>query len=88
MKIFTDSSTRLTVYIHTNDHIPAHVHVFKGSYKIGRSNVKINLGDKNTPPTIVKVDKMDQKDVKLAWKLVTQHQEKFLQEWYKIHGFP
>ena len=88
MKIFTDPSAGLTVNIHTDDHRPAHVHVYKGSPKTGRPSVKINLGDKDTPPAIVKVDTMDPKDVKLAWKLVAQHQEEFLQRWYQIHGFP
>jgi hypothetical protein len=29
-KIIEDSKNNLVVYIYTNDHIPAHVHVFKG----------------------------------------------------------
>jgi hypothetical protein len=88
VRIFIDPSSNFTVVIYTNDHDPPHVHIFKGSQKTRRPTVKINLGNKNTPPSIVKVDKMDKKDVKLAWKLVAQHQEEFLHQWYKIHGFP
>jgi Domain of unknown function (DUF4160) len=88
MKIFEETSQNFTVHIYTNDHLPAHVHIFKGSKKAGRPSVKINIGNENTPPEVIKVDGMQRQDVKLAWRLVVQHQEMFLKRWLQIHGFP
>ncbi len=57
MKILVDESQNLYLYIYTDDHTPAHVHVFKGRKNDGnRHNVKINLGNEDEPPSIVKAD--------------------------------
>jgi hypothetical protein len=86
--IFEDRQNGLTVYIYTNDHVPAHVHVFVG--RKGSRNqpgIKINLGSENQAPSLVTVHpSISNRDVINALKLVAEHQEIFLQEWNRIHG--
>jgi hypothetical protein len=88
-KIFEDQQNGLTtVYIYSDDHLPAHVHVFigrKGSR--GQAGIKINLGSEDKAPRLVKADTgISTKDLKKALKLVADHQELFLKEWNRIHG--
>ncbi len=89
MKVFVDESQSLYFYIYTDDHIPAHVHVFKGRKNEGnRHNVKINIGNEDEPPSIVKADlDMRNTDIKAAWRLVAENQEFLLNKWQEIHGF-
>jgi len=57
------------VRIYLNDHIPAHVHVFKGS-----GEAKINIGDENLAPEWISVSPgMSDKDAVKALKLVADH---------------
>jgi hypothetical protein len=78
----------ITVYIYSDDHSPAHVHVFigrKGSR--GQADIKINLGSEDEAPRLVKAHpSISTKDLKKALKLVADHQELFLKEWNQIHG--
>ncbi|MCA6590274.1 MAG: DUF4160 domain-containing protein [Pseudanabaena sp.] len=89
MKILVDESQNLYLYIHTDDHTPAHVHVFKGRKNDGnRHNVKINLGNEDEPPSIVKADSdIRNVDIKAALRLVNDNQETLLKKWSEIHGF-
>jgi hypothetical protein len=87
-KIFEDPRHSLTVFIYTNDHVPAHVHVFLGR-KSSRNQpgIKINLGSEDQAPSLVTVDpSISNRDAIRALKLVAAHQELFLQEWNRIHG--
>jgi hypothetical protein len=88
MKILEDKSQNLYVYIYTNDHIPAHVHVFKGRKNdTNKHEVKINIGNENEPPSIVKAHPdMKEDDIKAAWRLVADNQETLLKKWNEIHG--
>ena len=87
MKILVDKSQNLYLYIHTDDHTPAHVHVFKGRKNDrNRSNVKINIGNEDEPPSIVKADSDMRHDIKAAWRLVADNQEILLNKWNEIHG--
>jgi hypothetical protein len=88
MKVLEAEKQNLYVYIHTNDHDPAHVHIFKGRKNDANIyEIKINLGTENTPPSIVKVNpNLSKKDVKAAWQLVADHQEILLKKWEEIHG--
>jgi hypothetical protein len=88
MKILTDESQNLYFYIYTDDHTPAHIHVFKGRKNDGnRHNVKINIGNEDEPPSIVKADPdMRNADIKAAWQLVAENQEFLLNRWNQIHG--
>jgi hypothetical protein len=88
VKILADKSQNLYLYIYTDDHTPAHVHVFKGRKHDGNnSNIKINIGNENEPPSIVKADSdMRNDDIKAAWRLVANNQEILLNKWNEIHG--
>jgi Domain of unknown function (DUF4160) len=72
------------VVIYPNDHIPAHVHVVKGS-----GEVRIDLGsiEAEILPSIMSISgKISDKDVVKALRLVAEHQSELLDEWGKIHG--
>jgi Domain of unknown function (DUF4160) len=88
MKVLEDERQNLYVYVHTNDHDPAHVHIFKGRKNdTNRYEIKINLGSENIPPFIVKANPdMAKKDIKAAWQLVADNQETLLEKWKEIHG--
>jgi hypothetical protein len=88
MKIFTDKEQNLNVYIFSNDHLPAHVHIFKGSKNEANIyNVKINIGGENERPSVVKThESIKRSDINAALELVFEKQEIFLKEWVRIHG--
>ena len=67
--------------IYTNDHPPAHVHVFRAE-----GEVVISLGDENTPPQVRENVGMSRKDECKALMIVGDHQDEFLVEWRRIHG--
>lgn len=70
------------VRIYLNDHIPAHVHVFKGG-----GEAKINIGDENLAPQWVWVSsEMTDKDAVKALQLVADHQLELLKKWREYHG--
>ena len=87
MKVLTDLGRNLYVYIYTNDHTPAHVHIFRGRKNdINRYEVKINIGNENEPPLVVKANpKMSNDDIRAAWELVADNQENLLEKWNQIH---
>jgi Domain of unknown function (DUF4160) len=69
------------VVIYPNDHLPSHVHVFKGS-----GEVRINLGDEDISPTLMTITgQIGDKDVVKALYLVKEHQADLLAQWRKIH---
>jgi hypothetical protein len=87
--ILSDSSANLFVYIFTNDHDPAHVHVFKGRKRSSRKGyIKINIGNSSSPPSLVIVTDEDvkSKDILKALNLVAEHQEYLLKRWSEYHG--
>ena len=87
-KVLEDLQNNLFVYIYTNDHIPAHVHIFKGTKNhANQIEIKINIGSQLEPPTLVIAhDKMKNKDLVMALKLVANNQEMLLIKWQEIHG--
>jgi hypothetical protein len=70
----------LRVIIFTDDHEPAHVHVF------GDGQAKINLIGPNGAPTLVWVEGMKANELRRAVQLVRDQQEQFLARWREIHG--
>jgi hypothetical protein len=62
--------------------------VFKGRKNDGnRHDVKINIGNEDEPPSIVKAaPDMKNDDIKRAWRLVAENQEFLLNRWNEIHG--
>jgi hypothetical protein len=87
-KIIEDSKNNLVVYIYTNDHISAHVHVFKGKKNdANQMEIKINIGSEEAPPTLVKADdRIKNKDIVAALKLIAANQEILLSKGKEIHG--
>ena len=65
------------IVIWPNDHLPPHIHVFKGD-----AEVKIELVE----PRIFNVEgKISNKDLAKALSLVIEHQVELLKKWKKIH---
>jgi hypothetical protein len=67
----------LRVVIFTNDHDPAHVHVF------GDGQAKINLLGS---PELVWAEGMTRGEVRKAMDVVAEHQALLLAKWREIHG--
>ena len=70
----------LRVIIFTDDHEPAHVHVF------GDGQAKINLIGAAGTPELVWAVGMKANDLRRAVQLVEDHQDVFLARWREIHG--
>ena len=70
----------LRVIIFTDDHAPAHVHVF------GDGQAKINLIGLDGAPVLVWAEGMKVNELRRAVQLVRDHQELFLARWREIHG--
>ena len=69
----------LRVIIFTDDHEPAHVHVFADG------QAKINLIGPDGVPELVWVEGMKRNDVRRAMKLVRDQQDAFIARWKEIH---
>ena len=65
--------------IYTHDHLPEHIHVFKGE-----SEVIINLHD----ITVSAVYEMSGRDVRRAQEIVAENQKFLLSEWERIRPIP
>lgn len=65
------------VMIYTDDHLPAHVHVWKAG-----GEVLINLDD----ASIREINDMGRRDVRRAVEIVEANQESFRRRWREIHG--
>lgn len=86
-KVLENIHNNLFVYIYTNDHIPAHVHVFKGRKNDkNQKEVKINIGSEEEPPSLVYASEdMKTKDIVNALRLIAANQEILLSKWQQIH---
>ncbi|MGK9285483.1 DUF4160 domain-containing protein [Sinorhizobium meliloti] len=73
-------ANELSVVIFTDDHEPAHVHVF------GDGQVKINLIGPDGVPELIWADGMKRSDVRRAVQIVNERQQQFLGRWRAIHG--
>jgi Domain of unknown function (DUF4160) len=77
--ILRDQGFRIVIY--PNDHLPSHVHVFKGS-----GEVRIDLGDEGSDPSLMTITgQISDKDVVKALYLVKENQAKLLAKWREIH---
>jgi hypothetical protein len=72
----------LRVVIYTNDHRPAHVHVF------GDGEAKIELLGAEGAPELVWADGMTRGEVRRAMSLVAEQRAFLLSRWEDIHGRP
>jgi NCAIR mutase (PurE)-related protein len=70
----------LRVVIFTDDHMPAHVHVF------GDGQTKIDLGGRHGVPELVWADGATRAEIRRAMQLVVEHRAAFLKRWSEIHG--
>ena len=68
----------LRIVIFTDDHEPAHVHVF------GDGDVKIDIS--GAAPSLVSARNMSRADVRRAMRLVTEQRDRLLEQWGAIHG--
>jgi len=87
-KVLEDLQNNFFVYLYTNDHIPAHVHIFQDRKNdANQMEIKINIGSEAEPPSLVSAnDKFKNKDLVAALKLVANNQEMLLSKWQEIHG--
>lgn len=69
------------VRIWSNDHLPRHVHVFKGD-----GECVINLVGKDGIPSLREFYGMRRSEIATAIRIVCGHQEKLISEWIRIHG--
>lgn len=70
----------LRVIIFTDDHEPAHVHVF------GDGQAKINLIGPGGDPALIWAEGMKANELRRAVQLVRDQQDAFLAKWREIHG--
>ncbi|KSB87300.1 hypothetical protein AS593_22910 [Caulobacter vibrioides] len=70
----------LRVVIFTNDHEPAHVHVF------GDGEAKINLVGRDDAPELVRAQAMTRAEIRRAMAIVVEHRDALLARWRDIHG--
>ena len=70
----------LRIVIYTDDHEPAHVHVF------GNGQAKINLIEPDGSPALVWAEGMKANDLRRAVQLVRDQREEFLAKWREFHG--
>ncbi|MEG4987404.1 DUF4160 domain-containing protein [Microcoleus sp. BR0-C5] len=86
-KVLEDRQNNLFIYIYTNDHIPAHVHIFKGRKNDkNHMEIKINIGSETQAPSLVYAhDRIKDKDLVIALILVANNQEMLLSKWQEIH---
>ncbi len=69
------------VMIHTHDHLPPHVHVFKSG-----AELIVNLGTATVGPSIRANIGMKGNDAQKAVALVEDQQDFLLARWREIHG--
>ena len=70
----------LRIVIFTDDHEPAHVHVF------GDGHAKINLSGPAGAAELVWAVDMKRNEVRRAMAIVAEHRQQFLKRWRSIHG--
>jgi hypothetical protein len=70
----------MRVVIFTDDHVPAHVHVF------GSGEAKIDLQGPNDSPELVWVVGMTRTEVRKAMQIVAENRESLIARWRSIHG--
>jgi hypothetical protein len=68
------------IVIFTDDHEPAHVHVF------GDGELKINLHGPDSLPALVWAKGMKRGDIRRAVEIVTEQRLFLLKRWRDIHG--
>jgi hypothetical protein len=70
-----------SVMVLTNDHTPAHVHVFRAG-----TEVIVNLSTGMNGPQIREVKRMSKGNVRKAVRLIEENLATLREEWRRIHG--
>ena len=73
-------SDGLRIVIFTDDHKPAHVHVF------GDGEAKIDLVGIDGLPQLVWAEGMKRSDMSRAMRLVAEQRDSLLLRWRQLHG--
>ncbi len=69
------------VVIHTHDHLPPHVHIFKGG-----AELIVNLGTATAGPSVRDNIGMSGSEERRALALIANQQASLLAAWERIHG--
>ncbi|WP_448663004.1 DUF4160 domain-containing protein [Sphingomonas sp. CJ20] len=70
----------LRVVIYSDDHAPAHVHVF------GAGETKIALGGVDGAPSVIRTVGATYAEARRAFRLVREKQAYLRERWNEIHG--
>ena len=70
-----------TVRIWSKDHLPCHVHIFKGN-----GECVINLKGVNGNPELRESYRMKRQEVARAIRIVEESQDYLISKWIEIHG--
>lgn len=76
--VYREAGFRFIIF--TDDHEPAHVHVF------GDGHVKINLIGGGGRPELVSNDGLKTGDLRKVMRIVTEQQSMLLERWKAYHG--
>jgi Domain of unknown function (DUF4160) len=68
------------IVIFTDDHEPAHVHVF------GDGELKVNLLGPDDKPQLIWAEAMKRNDIRRAMTIVGEQHKLLLERWREIHG--
>ncbi|MBA3341918.1 MAG: DUF4160 domain-containing protein [Gemmatimonadaceae bacterium] len=82
VKVHEEGTFRVYVYSPPREHQPPHVHV-----ECARGGeVLIRLGDHDAPASLWQNHHMSMADAREAVRIVQMHQQRFLDEWSRLHG--
>jgi len=76
--VYREGGLRIVVF--TDDHEPAHVHVF------GDGAAKIDLAGEDGAPALVWAEGMKRSVIRKAMRIVAEQQEHLLECWRDLHG--
>jgi hypothetical protein len=76
--VLRDSGFRVVIF--TDDHEPAHVHVY------GDGEARFQLDGPGGQPVLLSAVHMKRGDIRKALMLVAEHRDALLARWREIHG--
>ena len=81
VKLLDERGFRVYVYSPPREHHPPHVHVECSE----GGEIIIRLSEEDAPPSLWHNHHMRLKNVREAVRLVQEHQQRFLEEWRRLH---
>ncbi|MEX1258294.1 MAG: DUF4160 domain-containing protein [Gemmatimonadota bacterium] len=82
-RIYEEGAFRVYIYLPPREHEPPHVHVVECTEG---GEVLVKLGGDRAPPSLWQNHHMKTLHAREALRVVTEHIEKFLEEWKRLHG--